>query len=131
MRAHILTIGQGGENLVKFANIVSQGTMMTIEWSQENSVLPTCNFSEGIFEDAEAIGGFSMEKIKSSQRGCPNCNMTCGNAVKDADRKESELDYENVAMLGSNIGVDNLKKVAALNRMADEFGLTQSHWETL
>jgi aldehyde:ferredoxin oxidoreductase len=97
--------------------------MMTIEWSQENNVLPTYNFSEGVFEDAEAIGGFSMEKIKSSQRGCPNCNMTCGNAVKDADRKESELDYENVAMLGSNIGIGNLKKVAALNRMADEFGL--------
>ena len=182
--AGILEIGQAGENLVKFANIVSQkgrgggrpgmgavmgsknlkalvivgsgelpaaypkdlkelgaeayrevltkpnyafwkrqGTMMTIEWSQENSVLPTYNFSEGTFEDADAIGGFSMEKIKSSQRGCPNCNMTCGNAVKDADRKESELDYENVAMLGSNIGVGNLKKVAALNRMADEFGL--------
>jgi len=182
--AGILVIGQGGENLVRFANIVSQkgrgggrpgmgavmgsknlkavvivgsgelsaaypkdlrelgaeayreiltkpnysfwkrqGTMMTIEWSQENSVLPTYNFSEGVFEDAEAIGGFSMEKIKSSQRGCPNCNMTCGNAVKDADRKESELDYENVAMLGSNIGIGNLKKVAALNRMADEFGL--------
>ncbi len=182
--AGILVIGQGGENLVRFANIVSQkgrgggrpgmgavmgsknlkavvivgsgelsaahpkdlkelgaeayrevltkpnyafwkrqGTMMTIEWSQENGVLPTYNFSEGVFEDAEAIGGFSMEKIKSSQRGCPNCNMTCGNAVKDADRKESELDYENVAMLGSNIGIGNLKKVAALNRMADEFGL--------
>ncbi|MEM3874903.1 MAG: aldehyde ferredoxin oxidoreductase family protein [Candidatus Bathyarchaeia archaeon] len=182
--AGILVIGQGGENLVRFANIVSQkgrgggrpgigavmgsknlkavvmvgsgelpaahpkdlkelgaeayrevltkpnyafwkrqGTMMTIEWSQENSVLPTYNFSEGVFEDAEAIGGFFMEKIKSSQRGCPNCNMTCGNAVKDADRKESELDYENVAMLGSNIGIGNLKKVAALNRMADEFGL--------
>ncbi len=100
-----------------------QGTMMTIEWSQENSVLPTHNFSEGVFEDADAIGGFSMEKIKSSQRGCPNCNMTCGNVVKDADRKESELDYENVAMLGSNIGVGDLKKVAALNRVADEFGL--------
>lgn len=100
-----------------------QGTMMTIEWSQENSVLPTHNFNEGVFEDAEAIGGFSMEKIKSSQRGCPNCNMICGNVVNDADRKESELDYENVAMLGSNIGVGDLKKVAALNRVADEFGL--------
>ncbi|MEM2337169.1 MAG: aldehyde ferredoxin oxidoreductase family protein [Candidatus Bathyarchaeia archaeon] len=100
-----------------------QGTMMTIEWSQENGVLPTYNFREGTFEDADAIGGFSMEKIKSSQRGCPNCNMTCGNAVQDADKKESELDYENVAMLGSNIGIGNLKKVAALNRLADELGL--------
>ncbi len=100
-----------------------QGTMSTIEWSQENSVLPTYNYSEGVFEKAEAIGGFAMEKIKVSNRGCPQCNMTCGNIVKDSDRKESELDYENVAMLGSNIGLGNLKQVAALNRVADEYGL--------
>ncbi|MGA2767846.1 MAG: aldehyde ferredoxin oxidoreductase family protein [Candidatus Bathyarchaeia archaeon] len=100
-----------------------QGTMSTIEWSQENSVLPAYNYSEGVFEKAEAIGGFAMEKIKVSNRGCPQCNMTCGNIVKDSDRKESELDYENVAMLGSNIGLGNLKQVAALNRVADEYGL--------
>lgn len=182
--AGVLTIGQGGENLVKFANIVCQegraggrpgigavmgsknlkavvilgsgdlpaaypkelkklgaeayreiltkppyafwkrqGTMMTIEWSQENSVLPTYNYREGVFEKADAISGFSMEKMKVSQRGCPHCNMTCGNVIKDSYRRESELDYENVAMLGSNIGLGNLRRVAALNRAADEFGL--------
>ena len=182
--AGILCIGPGGENLVKFANIVSQegraggrpgigavmgsknlkavvflgsgdlqaaypkeirelgadayrevltkpnyafwkrqGTMSTIEWSQENSVLPTYNYREGVFDKAEAIGGFTMEKLKISNRGCPDCNMTCGNVVKGSDRKESELDYENVAMLGSNIGLGNLKQVAVLNRFADEFGL--------
>ena len=182
--AGILCIGQGGENLVKFANIVCQegraggrpgmgavmgsknvkaivfigsgelsaaypkkmkelgaeayrevltkpnyafwkrqGTMMTIEWSQENSVLPTFNYREGVFDKADAIGGFTMEKLKVANRGCPQCNMTCGNVVKGSDRKESELDYENVAMLGSNIGLGSLKQVAALNRTADEFGL--------
>jgi aldehyde:ferredoxin oxidoreductase len=100
-----------------------QGTMTTIEWSQENSVLPTCNYREGVFKEAERIGGFSMERMKISNRGCPMCNMTCGNVVKDSERKESELDYENVAMLGSNIGLGNLKSIAALNRMADEYGL--------
>jgi aldehyde:ferredoxin oxidoreductase len=100
-----------------------QGTMMTIEWSQENSVLPTYNYSEGVFEEAEAIGGFAMEKIKVSNRGCPQCNMACGNVVRDSNRKDSELDYENVAMLGSNIGLGDLKQVAALNRVADEYGL--------
>jgi aldehyde:ferredoxin oxidoreductase len=99
-----------------------QGTMSTIEWSQESGVLPTHNYREGIFEKAEAIGGFAMEKIKTSNRGCPQCNMTCGNVVKDSQKKESELDYENVAMLGSNIGLGDLKKVAALNRIADDFG---------
>jgi aldehyde:ferredoxin oxidoreductase len=64
-----------------------------------------------------------MEKIKVDNRGCPQCNMTCGNVVKDSDRKEAELDYENIAMLGSNIGLGNLRQVAALNRVADELGL--------
>lgn len=182
--AGVISIGPGGENLVKFANIVSQegrgggrpgigavmgsknlktiaiigsgiipaadmdelktigtqtyreilrkpnykfwkrqGTMSTIEWSQENSVLPTQNYREGIFENAADIGGFAMEKIKILNRGCPNCNMTCGNVVKDANGESSELDYENVAMLGSNINLGDLKKVATLNRLADEYGI--------
>jgi len=100
-----------------------QGTMSTVEWCQENSSLPTFNFSEGVFEKADKIGGFAMEKIKVGNRGCPNCNMTCGNVVKDSNRKESEIDYENVTMLGSNIGLGNLRQVAALNRLADELGL--------
>jgi len=100
-----------------------QGTMSVIEWSQENSVLPTHNFEEGIFDEAEGIGGFTMEKLKISQRGCPNCNMICGNVVEDSEKKPSELDYENVALLGSNIGLGDLKQVATLNRMADDYGV--------
>jgi aldehyde:ferredoxin oxidoreductase len=182
--AGIVSIGQAGENLVKFATVVSQegraggrpgmgavmgsknlkaiviegtqpiplanptemkqlaadgykevlskplygfwkrqGTMSTVEWSQENSVLPTHNYRQGVFEQAEGINGFAMEKMKVSNRGCPQCNMTCGNVVKDSEGKDSELDYENVVMLGSNIGLGNLAQVATLNRMADEFGL--------
>jgi len=100
-----------------------QGTMSTIEWSQENSVLPTHNYREGIFDQADKIGGFAMEKLKAAQKGCPQCNMICGNVVKDVDNKESELDYENVAMLGSNVGIGNLKEIAALNRLADDYGV--------
>ena len=100
-----------------------QGTVSTIEWSQENCALPTLNFREGVFDEASEIGGFAMEKIKVSNRGCPECNMTCGNIVKDSDREESELDYENVAMLGANIGLGNLKQVASLIRVADELGM--------
>jgi len=102
---------------------IRQGTMMTIEWSNENSVLPTNNFREGIFEFYRCIDGYSLEAMKVKRRGCPNCNMQCGNVVIDLDGSESELDYENVAMLGSNIGVNQLGKVAILNRLADELGL--------
>ncbi len=100
-----------------------QGTMSTVEWSQENSALPTYNYRQAVFDKAEGIGGFAMEKIKTANRGCPQCNMTCGNVVKDSEGKDSELDYENVIMLGSNIGFGNLTEVATLNRLADELGL--------
>jgi aldehyde:ferredoxin oxidoreductase len=49
--------------------------------------------------------------------------MTCGNVVKDAEGCDSELDYENVAMLGSNIGLGDMAEVSVLNRLSDELGL--------
>lgn len=100
-----------------------QGTMMTIDWAQEASVLPTLNFSEGVFEGFKGIDGYRMEELKVGQRGCPYCNMVCGNVVKDAEDSPSELDYENVAMLGSNIGLDDLRQVAVLNKLADKYGV--------
>ncbi|MCX8150106.1 MAG: aldehyde ferredoxin oxidoreductase family protein [Candidatus Bathyarchaeota archaeon] len=182
--AGIVSIGQGGENLVKFACVVAQegraggrpgmgavmgsknlkaavfegtgtlvaadpqklkkwgsegykeilgkrnyafwrrqGTLSTTEWANQNGVLPTFNYREGTFTQAEKISGFTAEEVKVANRGCPNCNMNCGNVIKDAEGRNSELDYENVAMLGSNIGLGDLKQVAVLNRMADEFGL--------
>jgi len=102
---------------------IRQGTMTTVEWCNENGVLPTYNFREGIFELSRLIDGYAMEAMKIKRRGCPYCNMACGNVVLDAEGKESELDYENVAMLGSNIGLGHLGKVSVLNRMADELGL--------
>jgi aldehyde:ferredoxin oxidoreductase len=99
-----------------------QGTMSTVEWCQENSCLPTFNYKQGVFDKAEGLSGFTMEKMKVSNRGCPQCNMTCGNVVKDSEGNDSELDYENVVMLGSNIGIGNLAQVATLNRLADKHG---------
>ncbi|MEM4921610.1 MAG: aldehyde ferredoxin oxidoreductase family protein, partial [Sulfolobales archaeon] len=105
---------------------VRQGTMATIEWSQKNSVLPTHNFSEGVFDYWEGIDGFIMESMKIRVKACPNCNMPCGNVVKyvtSTESGEAELDYENVAMLGSNIGLSPLNKVAHINLLADLYGI--------
>ncbi len=100
-----------------------QGTMATVEWCQEHGTLPTHNFQEGVFDEAQAIDGNTMEKMVTKQRGCPNCNMICGNVIEDSEGRESELDYENVTMLGSVIGLGDLRKVGTLNRMCDELGL--------
>ena len=103
-----------------------QGTMSTIEWANTNSCLPTHNFREGIFDDASKISGNFMETIKVRQKGCPYCEIPCGNIVRYEVGDvvgEAELDYENVAMLGSNIGLGDLHKVSDLNLKADLYGL--------
>lgn len=102
---------------------IRQGTMATIVWSHQNSVLPTMNFREGVWELHDTISGDLMEKLKVSRRGCPYCNMQCGNVIRDDVGDESELDYENVAMLGSNILLENLKRVGEINKLADKLGL--------
>ncbi|WP_048150992.1 tungsten-containing formaldehyde ferredoxin oxidoreductase [Palaeococcus ferrophilus] len=100
-----------------------QGTMAAVEWTNENSALPTRNFQDGSFEFARSIDGYTMEGMKVKQRGCPYCNMPCGNVVLDAEGEESELDYENVALLGSNLGLGKLNEVSVLNRIADDMGM--------
>ena len=102
---------------------IRQGTMQAFEWCNENSCLPTYNFREGTFQFSKRLDGYALEGVKVDRKGCPLCNMQCGNIIKDAENRDSELDYENVGMLGPNIGMDDLRKVGVLNRMADEYGL--------
>ena len=111
------------ESKPKYEFWIRQGTMAAVEWGQEASVLPTHNFSEGVFEYASQIDGYTMEKLKIERRGCPLCNAMCGNVIPDVDGEPAELDYENVALLGSNLEIGDLRKVAKLNRLADMLGL--------
>ena len=106
---------------------IRQGTMMTVEWAQGNSVLPTWNFTEGVFDQADGISGKTMEEqFKVLRKGCPNCNMQCGNVceIREGPLKggKTELDYENAGMLGSNIGIGDMNWVLTLNLLADEMG---------
>ena len=100
-----------------------QGTMQVIRWCQLNSTLPTKNFSEGVFDQADTVDGYSMERHKVDRRGCPNCNMQCGNVISSSAEGDVELDYENVAMLGPNLGISDIQNVGTLNLLCDRLGL--------
>jgi len=102
---------------------MKQGTMQAFEWCNENACLPTYNFREGVFDFSKEMDGYVLEKLHTDRKGCPMCNMQCGHIIKDSNGQPAELDYENVGMLGPNIGLKSLPQVALLNRMADEWGL--------
>jgi len=98
------------------------GTISIVDRAQSMGILPTFNFREGSFDAAVGINEAAMKKIKVEERGCPICTVTCGQVVHDQEDEHTELDYENVAMLGSNLGLSDLAKVSVLNRMADDYG---------
>jgi aldehyde:ferredoxin oxidoreductase len=105
---------------------MEQGTMAVYEWCQENSVLPTYNFREGVFDFADKLSGKVMaEEYKVFQKGCPQCNMPCGNIAEEKKGKKTraEMDYENVGMLSSNIGVSDMNQVIRLIRYTDHLGI--------
>ncbi len=126
-RDGIKTLGREGYNAVKnapaYEHWMAEGTTMVLEWCNETSSLPTRNFAEAKFENYVGVSGQTLAETKIKQIGCPGCNMHCGMVIIDDDEKESELDYENIGMLGPNVGIGEMKKVGSLNRLADEYGL--------
>ncbi|MFN7106528.1 MAG: aldehyde ferredoxin oxidoreductase C-terminal domain-containing protein, partial [Pyrobaculum sp.] len=99
-----------------------QGTNATVEWAQEASVLPAYNFSEGQFDEFYKVGGNMVERLETDLKSCPLCFMACGHWVP-AEGGLVEVDYENLAMLGPNLGIGHLSKVGELNRIADLMGM--------
>jgi aldehyde:ferredoxin oxidoreductase len=55
----------------------------------------------------------------------PGCVIACRNVYVDTSGKPivGTLQFETIALLGSNLGLGNLDEVAQLNRMCNDFGL--------
>ncbi len=120
-------MGSDGYKQVKKADFydgwMRQGTTLILDWCQETSTLPTRNFQEGTFEGSKGVDAVKLHESMTERYGCPRCNMQCGIVIEDDKGRASELDYENIGMLGPNLGIDNLAKVGVLNYMADDYGL--------
>lgn len=95
--------------------------------------LPTRGFSQGQFEGADRIGGEALREMILTRGGegdpshacMPGCIICCSNVVPDAGGRTivSPLEYETIALMGSNLGLDDLETVARLNWHANDIGV--------
>jgi len=107
------------------------GTASIVAAVNEMGSFPTRNFSNGNFEGAETLRGEHLREVtlarggKAGTRCMPGCVIACRNVYVDADSNPivGTLQYETIALLGSNLGLGNLDEVAKLNRMCNDFGL--------
>ncbi len=96
----------------------------------EDGGLPTRNFLEGQFEEAESITGATMTDTILKRRGtCYACVVRCKREVevKEGKYKTDSVyggpEYETAGALGSNCGVGNLEAVAKGNAICNATGL--------
>jgi aldehyde:ferredoxin oxidoreductase len=114
---------QGSQHLYGTASIVAA--------VNEIGSFPTRNFSSGNFEKAADLRGEHLREItlarggKVGTRCMPGCVIACRNLFVDETGKPivGTLQYETIALLGSNLGLGNLDDVARLNFMCNDYGI--------
>lgn len=100
-----------------------QSTTGVLSFCNEVAGLPVRNFRKTQHPDSWQIDGERLNNARVTTYGCPNCTMRCGITIHDGEGRESELDYENIGLLGSNLEIFDLQQVGCLNYLCDEYGL--------
>jgi aldehyde:ferredoxin oxidoreductase len=114
---------QGSQHLYGTASIVAA--------VNEMGSMPTRNFSDGNFAAAADLRGEHMRELilarggKVGTRCMPGCVIACRNQYVDENGLPivGTLQYETIALVGSNLGLGNLDDVARINYMCNDFGL--------
>jgi aldehyde:ferredoxin oxidoreductase len=107
------------------------GTASIVAAVNEMGSLPTRNFSSGSFDQAADLRGEHLREITLARGGLvgtrcmPGCVIACRNLYVDESGKPivGTLQFETIALLGSNLGLSNLDDVARLNYICNDFGL--------
>jgi len=115
----------------KSLNTTKYGNLVLVNIINAVGGLPTYNFRQGSNDFAEKLSGEYAADILPGRGGrmghacSPGCVIRCSNIFHDAKGRyiTSGLEYETVAMLGSNLGIKSLDEVAPLDRACDEIGL--------
>jgi len=115
---------KGGPQLFQF------GTSTTVPLANMMSTFPTRNRHAMQFDQATQLDGSNIVQNFATRGGgmhhcMTGCIVSCSNIVHDADGKyvTSALEFETLALCGSNCEIGDLDKVARMDRLCDELGL--------
>ncbi len=118
------------ENMLKLAsNIHNYGTGAVMDASAATGNLPYHNFRDGEFPNPDAIDAKTLKKtVGIGMETCFACTVRCKKVVKiDGKLKVDPIfggpEYETLASLGSDCGIDDLPAICKGHELCQRYGL--------
>ncbi|MFP4344573.1 MAG: aldehyde ferredoxin oxidoreductase family protein [Anaerolineales bacterium] len=104
------------------------GTVTNVLNMNKFGLLPTRNYQEGVFEDAEMVSGEYLEEHhKVKKIACAQCPIACEqmSVAKTGPWKGAMtgIEYECLFANGPNLGINDMNAVIKLIDIADEGGM--------
>ena len=105
------------------------GTPRVMLVASDQDLLPTRNFQEATFSEAENLGAEAMEKtFWVKHKACSTCPINCGKigVLRRGAYVGTVLEgveFESAGLLGSNCGIGNLEALVRANDLCDRLGL--------
>jgi aldehyde:ferredoxin oxidoreductase len=99
------------------------GTAVLVNIVNQFGALPTRNFQEGYFPDADSVSGETLKELLYERSvGCATCSVACGRATRTANRSGEGPEYESIWALGPMCGVKDLELITEANYNCNEQG---------
>ena len=100
------------------------GTVANLAVFNRLGTLPTRNFQQSTFDQADALSGETLTEHNFSRRhGCASCTIRCERLFKALSGAEQRLEYETLFALGPLCGVDDPQLVLQAAQLCDLFGI--------
>jgi aldehyde:ferredoxin oxidoreductase len=100
------------------------GTPANVALNLKGGILPVNNFTDGTHAQALQIGGEETKKNhETSHHTCRPCTILCGKKGKFGGQELPAPEYETVSLLGSNLGVLDIERIAEWNEICRRMGM--------
>ncbi|HET8562753.1 MAG TPA: aldehyde ferredoxin oxidoreductase family protein [Candidatus Binatia bacterium] len=100
------------------------GTVANLAVFNRLGTLPTRNFRQSTFEQAEGLSGEALLETNFSRRtGCASCTIRCERLFKSLAGEEQRLEYETLFALGPLCGIQDPETVLRAAHLCDFYGM--------
>ncbi len=103
-----------------------QGTVMYVDIGMMFNDMPIKYFQEIEFDDTDLINAKSMENILIGRSACYSCPIGCGRRVSIPEYELDDIEgpeFQTVAAFGSNLLISDLRKIALMNNLCNQYGM--------